>query len=149
MQNSSNRDIGTDFEEYIAEKFNAKLVPGSGSTEWRKGDVQNEVYCIQCKYTDKVEYSLKVEELIKSEKESYSERRDFLFCIGLNKESYVVERVSSVPKSGNKISTLKKSIKINERVLELGKVYISFLLGKKEYNYRMTKLDEYLEEISE
>lgn len=140
------RKIGGKYEKRIAKEFGAEIVRGSGSSLWHKGDVKNSVYCIQCKFTEKKIFSLKVQDLIKAEKEAYSERKDFIFCIGMKENTYVVERIDKILEQYPHIISNNRSIKIDKEIFKGGEtIQLTFVLKNKEYNYLITTLRKFQE----
>ena len=152
MLKETNRKIGGDFEKYIAGLFpDAGLVRGSGSWMWAKGDVMTDVYCIQCKYTDKPYYTLKLSELIKSEKEASQEKKDPLFSIGIGGDgfhTFFVERLSigclNNYKGKLNLVSCNKSIKLTLDMLT-DNLFILFQLNNKEYLYEITNEKTFIE----
>ena len=62
-------------ESLVAYFFSGRLRPGSGSFRPFKGDVITDDYLIECKSTEKQQFVLKKEILLKIEKEAISEGR--------------------------------------------------------------------------
>jgi hypothetical protein len=142
----NNRKIGGKYEKEMAREFDSNVVRGSGSSLWHKGDIIGDTYCIQCKFTEKEEYLLKIEDLIKAEKESYSEKKDFLFCVGIRKDTYIIERVSKIQEKYPHIICNNKSIKINKKLFNVDEVlYLTFILNPKKYDYMISSFCKFQE----
>ena len=77
-------------ERDAAAKYGGRVRPGSGNKWHSKGDVITEDSLIEVKYTDKKSFSLKLEELLKIEREALMEDRVPLFGISFSGKNYVV-----------------------------------------------------------
>jgi len=147
MKGNNNRKVGDRFEKIIAYRLKGKVVKGSGCWTWRKGDVSSETTLIQCKHTEKNKYNLKLEEIIKNEKESIQEKKDPLFCFGIVSDSYIVS--SSYKFEKKCLCTHKKSITLSKDFLKKyfelkEKLYLVYLYDNKYYHYEVETLDNFI-----
>ncbi len=60
-------------ERDIAERVGGRVTPGSGSGWVTKNDVKNSRFSIEAKTTDKKSYSLKLDDLLKAERQAWQD----------------------------------------------------------------------------
>ena len=148
VMSKSTYEVGDEYEHYIAKDFGGKVVRGSGRVLFRPGDCKTNEWLIQCKFTGKDTYRLTLGDLIKSEKESYEAKKDFLFCVGIqkHKNTFVIERVTKVP-NDELVLKVKKSFKLEISMLYLESfIYVEYANG---YIYRIGERDWYFDNKKE
>lgn len=75
-------------EEAGARRIGGRRVAGSGSGWVTKNDVKNDTTSVEYKYTDKKSFSLKLDELLKAEKNALMDSgRGFAFIVGFGEKS--------------------------------------------------------------
>jgi hypothetical protein len=68
-------------ERGVAERFGGRVNSQSGAGWVRKNDVTTPTSSIECKYTDKASYSLKVKDLIKAWVHAVGAGKRVVFCV--------------------------------------------------------------------
>lgn len=77
-------------EQAGATRFGGRVTPGSGNGWAVKNDVKTDDTSYEYKFTDKKSYSLKVDELVKAERNALMDSgRNFAFVIELGGREYV------------------------------------------------------------
>lgn len=74
-------------ERILAKRLDMKTTPRSGGG-MQKGDIKDEDYLIQLKYTEKQSFSLKLSDIQKANREAISEGKEPLFAISFKGEVY-------------------------------------------------------------
>lgn len=90
----SKRKFGDNSEKKAAKKVLGKVVRGSGSSLYNKGDYETEDFLFQNKATSSKKYSLKIKDLEKAKKDALTKNKDFIFSIDMQGTFYYVfERI--------------------------------------------------------
>lgn len=75
-------------EERVAERLGGRRTPGSGSGWTTKNDVKTDDVSLEVKYTDKKSYSLKLDDLLKAERQALLDSgREFGFLVGFGRKN--------------------------------------------------------------
>jgi len=113
------RKIGLKSEKKAAKKVNAKIVKGSGSLWYEKGDYETENFVFQNKFC-KNSYQLTINNIKKAKKDALTKNKDFIFSIEFRGIFYYLfERVlinEDLEKSLNLLPLkINKSLKLTEK----------------------------------
>lgn len=79
-------------ERAAAKRYGGQVNPGSGNGWVHKNDVRTDVLSIEAKYTDKKQYTLKLDDLHTAEKIALVDGRDVIFLISFSGEEFCVVR---------------------------------------------------------
>ena len=95
MSKITNDKAGDDFETKIAKRFGFRKQPNSGATKFKKGDLVNDNFLLDCKtcVEDKKSVTIKEEWITKIKSEALSQGKLFsgiCFSFGQNKEPYFI-----------------------------------------------------------
>jgi Holliday junction resolvase len=74
----------------LAKALGGKVQPGSGSVWYAKADVKSQRYAIECKYTDKQQYTLKLAEIDKLRREALFEGKQWALHLRLAGRELVI-----------------------------------------------------------
>lgn len=88
MQSSSKS--GRDFERVVMRDVNGTLVYNSGAGDFDKGDIRTPNFLIDCKYTDKMSYTIKLDDLLALEAYARGLDRSPALVIGFGKRKYAL-----------------------------------------------------------
>lgn len=94
MKNST-RYYSNKQEKQVAKAIGGKQVVNSGATEFRKGDVQSDLFLIECKTTVKKSKSFSIKEdwLLKNKEEAFAMNKSYsilAFNFGPDEKSYYI-----------------------------------------------------------
>ncbi|MDJ0463168.1 hypothetical protein [Streptomyces sp. H27-C3] len=79
-----------DQEKKLADRYDGTVNSGSGNGWIHKNDVRSERFSFEAKTTEKKSYSLKVDELIKAEKNALISGREMVFAVELGGRNWMV-----------------------------------------------------------
>lgn len=94
VNKSATRYFSKRHEESVAKAINGKRTLNSGATKFDKGDVINDVFCIECKtcMKEKEQFIIKKEWINASKQEAISQRKYPAICFnfGNNSDNYYI-----------------------------------------------------------
>lgn len=74
----------------MAKVLKGKTTPASGSIRGFKGDVFTDKYLVECKYTDKKQFTLKLDVLEKIEMEALLKNKIPLLAVEIKGKNYII-----------------------------------------------------------
>ena len=98
--NKSNKEKSIKQEKELAKDLGAKTTPASGATPFRKGDMRLNGYLIESKATANKSISIKLEWLLKIEKEALNEDKTPLIILEIDGNRYFIFRERDVDLNG-------------------------------------------------
>lgn len=133
------RKIGNLSEKKAAKKVGAKVVKGSGSMWYNKGDYETDRFVYQNKFTGIGSYSLKLSELRKAEKDALTKNKDFIFSIELSGVFYYIFKRVLINETQEDTLNLER-LQINKSV-KLNDINDNYLINNNyilvhEYDFR-------------
>lgn len=115
------------FESDLARKTNSNRTPGSGNGKL-EGDLQNKIWCIECKETSQDYITFRIDWLLKIIKEAGRQKRLPAFAIEFNNKERIFlvrERDIVTDKYRSKEWKDKSTIRLKPGDLEIGDLIIT------------------------
>ncbi|GHB52660.1 hypothetical protein GCM10010331_45370 [Streptomyces xanthochromogenes] len=79
-----------DQEKKLADRYDGTVNPGSGNGWIHKNDVRSDRFSFEAKTTEKRSYSLKLDDLLKAEKNALISGREMVFAVELGGRNWMV-----------------------------------------------------------
>lgn len=93
-----------------AKMLGGRITPGSGNGLYFKNDVRTEDLSVEYKRTDKKQFSLKIDELLKAERQALLDNRDMLFGIDLGKRDWLLLPAEDYVALRNRVHKLERQL---------------------------------------
>lgn len=77
-------------EKSLAKKLHGRRQPCSGALETMKGDIKTARFLVEAKTTEKRQYTLKLDTLLKLQKEAFGCRKDPVLALQIGGKNYMV-----------------------------------------------------------
>jgi hypothetical protein len=135
------RKKGDISEKKAAKKVGAKIIKGSGCLWYEKGDYETDKIVYQNKFSGTGKYQLKIEELLKAEKDAFTKNKDFIFSIELSGEFFYVFRRYLINEDEENLLDLycivcNKSLNLNEKILSKNLLINDEFIVLNEYDFK-------------